>query len=288
MRGRGEIDQRNLQLYRGAPNAQMQDRELLFEIRTEQHDRGGAVAVGDLGARNAEHELGGKPVADLGVDVVGADHALHQPGERVGVFVGAARAAEQRDRFGAVRVARAPDQRGGGIERVRPRDLLQLVADAPVRFDHAVVGVDPLDAVATLVAEPTVVHRLGIDTEQTDQPVRRRLHRAPALHRARVARGFDRVEIPRPGLEPVLPRGERAHRADLHGVAGEVRVERLLGEVQHLHVVAAVDEVDQRITGDLLGKPRAPAALDATLAVEEHEVAELDRLLEVALLLDEA
>ena len=37
-----------------------------------------------------------------------------------------------------------------------------------------------------------------------------------------------------------------------------------------------------------VGEARAAAALDAALAVEQHEVADRDRLLEVALLLDEA
>ena len=51
---------------------------------------------------------------------------------------------------------------------------------------------------------------------------------------------------------------------------------------------AALAEVDQRIAGDLRGEAGAAAALDAALAVEQHEVADRHRLLEVALLLDEA
>ena len=132
-----------------------------------------------------------------------------------------------------------------------------------------------------------MVHGLGVDAEQAHEPVRRRLERTPALHRARVARRLDRFEIPGTGLEAVLPRGERADRTDLHRVAGEVRVERLVGEVEHLHAVAALDEVDQRVAGDLLGEAGTTSALDAALPVEEHQVAELDRLLEVTLLLDE-
>ena len=97
-----EVDERHAELHRGAAHAQVEHRELLLEVGPEQHDRGGAVAVGDLGARQAEHELGREAVAELRVDVVGADHALHQAGERVRVFVGAARAAEQRDRLGTV------------------------------------------------------------------------------------------------------------------------------------------------------------------------------------------
>jgi hypothetical protein len=45
--------------------------------------------------------------------------------------------------------------------------------------------------------------------------------------------------------------------------------------------------VDQRVAGDLVGEAGAAVAQDAALAVEAHEVADRDRLLEVALLLDE-
>ena len=44
----------------------------------------------------------------------------------------------------------------------------------------------------------------------------------------------------------------------------------------------------RRIARDLGREPRAAAALDAALPVEQHQVADRDRLLEVALLLDEA
>ena len=52
--------------------------------------------------------------------------------------------------------------------------------------------------------------------------------------------------------------------------------------------VAAAAEVDQRISGDLGREAGAAAALDAALTVEQDEVADRDRLLEVPLLLDEA
>ena len=82
--------------------------------------------------------------------------------------------------------------------------------------------------------------------------------------------------------------GERTDRADLHGVAAEVRREGLVGEGVDLGLVAPADELDQRVARHLVGEAGAAVALDAALAVEEHEVAERDRLLEVPLLLDEA
>ena len=177
---------------------------------------------------------------------------------------------------------------GRGVERFRPRHLGELTRLTHHRVEDARVGVHPLDPVPALVAQPSVVHRLGIDAQQPHQAVRRRLQRAPALHRTRDTRGLRGREVPRAGAEAVLARGQRADRTDLHGVAREVRVERLVGEVQHLRAVAAVDEVDQRVARDLVREACAPRALDAPLAVEQDQLAQADRLLPVALLLDEA
>ena len=55
----------------------------------------------------------------------------------------------------------------------------------------------------------------------------------------------------------------------------------------HLRLVAPLHEVDQRVAGDVLGEAGAAVAEDAALAVEVDEVADRDRLLVVALLLDE-
>src|SRR4029079_12018000 len=111
---------------------------------------------------------------------------------------------------------------------------------------------------------------------------------AAAVDRARGARCLDRLQVPRPGAEAVRARSERAHRADLHGVAGEVRRERLVGVRDDLGVGAALAEVDERVARDLRREPRAATALDAALPVEQQEVADRHRLLEVTLLLDEA
>src|SRR5207302_11492202 len=93
--------------------------------------------------------------------------------------------------------------------------------------------------------------------------------------------------IPGPGPEPVGAGQQGADRAYLHGVAAEVGREGLVGEGQDLHLVAAVDEVDEGVAGDLVGETGAAGALDAALAVEQHQVADGDGLLEVALLFDE-
>ena len=133
-----------------------------------------------------------------------------------------------------------------------------------------------------------MVDRLGVDAEQPGQAVLRGLHGDPAADRAGGAGGLDLIEVPGPGGEAVGRRGERADRADLHRVAAEVGREGLGGEGRDLDLLAAAGEVDLRLAGHLGGEAGAARALDAALAVEQHEVRDGDGLLEVALLLDEA
>ncbi len=96
------------------------------------------------------------------------------------------------------------------------------------------------------------------------------------------------MQVPGAGLEPVGGGGQGAHRADLDGVAREVGAEGKIGEGVHLGVVAAVPELDERVAGDLVGEAGAAGAEDAPLPVQQHQVGDRDRLLEVPLLLDEA
>jgi hypothetical protein len=96
------------------------------------------------------------------------------------------------------------------------------------------------------------------------------------------------VHVDSTGLEAVGRGGQRPHRADLHGVAAEVAGEGIPRERVDLGLVAPVNEADQRVAGHLGGEPGAAVAQDAALAVEHHQVADRDGLLEVALLLEEA
>ena len=150
------------------------------------------------------------------------------------------------------------------------------------------LAVHRLEVEAALVAQPAPVHRVAVDALVAQQLVAARLHGDAAPHRARRAGALGLVEVPRPGLEAVRLGRERPDRADLHGVAAEVRGERLVGEGHDLRLVAPLDEVDERVAGHVLGEPRAAVAEDAPLAVEVDEVADGDGLLVVALLLDHA
>ena len=108
-----------------------------------------------------------------------------------------------------------------------------------------------------------------------------RAQRAPGG--AVLARRRDRDEVEGARPEPVRRAGERAHGADLHGVAGEVGVERLVRRGADLLLGAALEQLDHRVARDLLGEPGAARAGHAALTVEEHLRADVDRLLELAL-----
>ena len=172
----------------------------------------------------------------------------------------------------------------------RERRVPRRLDEARLQLHHGcaetVVAVDGFEVEAAAVAEPTPVHRVGVDALVAQHLVAARLHHGAAADRTRGAGRLLLVEVPRSGLEPVRLGGERADRADLHGVAGEVRRERLVGERDDLGVVAAADEVDELVAGHLVGEAGAAVAEDAALAVEEHEIADRDRLLVVTLLLD--
>src|SRR5205823_12158318 len=79
------------------------------------------------------------------------------------------------------------------------------------------------------------------------------------------------LDLPRPGLEAVLRRGERADRAQLDHVAAERRQVRLVLERRDHRLRAAVDSDELPVLGDALAEARAAVAEDAALAVERDQ-----------------
>ena len=93
------------------------------------------------------------------------------------------------------------------------------------------------------------------------------------------AQRADRVDgvrvVPGPRAEAILPRRDRADRADVHQVAGQERVHALLVEGGDLAAVAAIDDADLRVAVDLAHEADAPRAQDAAVAVEHQRRAEI-------------
>lgn len=94
-------------------------------------------------------------------------------------------------------------------------------------------------------------------------------------------------QIERAGPEPVRGTRQRAHRADLDGVAGEVRLERFLRVDPDLLQRTPLHQLDERIPRNLLGEPGAPRAQHTPLPVQKDLCGQRNRLGERALDLPE-
>ena len=88
------------------------------------------------------------------------------------------------------------------------------------------------------------------------------------------------LDLPRPRLEAVEGRRERADGAELDHVPGEDRAVRLVLEGRDLGARAAVPRDQLAVLGDLLREARAAVAEDAALAVERDQRRDRDRLVE--------
>jgi hypothetical protein len=228
--GRGDLDDAQALRHHGVAEAQVQDRQLLLEVGCEQHDGAGCARGVDRRPGQAEHGLGREPVAHLGVDVVRPEDGPRELRPGVGVLVGQAGPAQHGHRRGVAVDGTGQPVRHPG-ERLRPRGLDQLVALADERRPQPLLGVGGLEGEAALVAQPAPVDRVHVDAEVADEAVGRALHGHAAPHRAHGAGRLDLVEVPRPGPEAVRLGQERPHRADLDGVAAEVRGEGVVGKV---------------------------------------------------------
>src|SRR5262249_49280344 len=157
-----QVDERNTKFGDGTTHAQVQNRHFLLQVGAEEHDDARTIAVTDFGAPHADNHLGREAVAELRVDIVGADDTPGEARPRVRVFVRAVRAAEHRNGTGTVIVTRFANCGRRRVERVGPRHFVPRVAGLYLRFQHTIFGVHPSDAVATLVAQPAVVHGVGV------------------------------------------------------------------------------------------------------------------------------
>src|SRR4051794_2938526 len=191
------------------------------------------------------------------------------------------------ERGGAL--ARLLERRGGLLERPLPGDLAQVAAVAHERRGDPLGRVNRLVGKAALVAEPAVVHLGVVAREDADD-----LGVVPdreldvALARAQRAQRTCVLDVPGPCAEAVGGRGERAHRAELDDVAAERRDVGAAVVGAYEGVVASLEEHQLVVLGHLLREADAAVAEDAALAVDRDQRRQLERLLEVALWLDEA
>ncbi len=207
---------------------------------------------------------------------VGAEPMPHEARERGGLLD--ALAPGERDHDRAARLAEALRRFADGL--VVGDGLEAAPADPDQRLAQPVGRMQVIEREPALVAEPAVIH-LGVVPGEDPRDVAlagRRPGVAP--DRAEPADGRDVVDLPWPRAEAVGRREERADRAELGHVAGEVRAVGLVSEGRDHRLRAAVRGHELKILGDVLGEARAAVAEDAALAVERDGRRDRDRLVE--------
>ena len=175
----------------------------------------------------------------------------HRHGLAVGEVAG--------DRGDALRLA---EPRGGRGERVGPACRGELAVLAHIGGVEALAA-QPVAGEPRLVGDPLLVDIL---VQQRDHP----LHLAAARIDADIA--ADRVhhvdglglgQLPRPGVEGVGLRGQRADRAEIDDIARQLRGQRLLDIGADLHVLAAPGGAELLDAGHLGDEADAARAVDA-------------------------
>ena len=151
------------------------------------------------------------------------------------------------------------------------------------RRPQAIGGPQMVVGEPALVADPALVDLRMVARQHARDLALARRRPGVAPDRAEAADRGDVLDLPRPRAEAVDGRGERAHRAQLDDVAGEVGAVRLVLERGDVRVRAAVQRHELPVLGDLLGEARAAVAEDAALTVERDQRRDRDRLVERAL-----
>lgn len=272
----------------GLAQPQEDDRRLLLGLQPDQQDGGGRLQlpVGDAAAVEVDAPAGDGDSQEVGllaavrtgpeVHVVGAER---DPGE-LGVAV---RVLDGHPAAGQHRGARPAQALGGPGERLRPGGGDQFTVLPDHRGGEAVALLGVAEGEPALVAVPLLVHLRLVAGQPAQHLAAAVVGALAAAGRAVLAHARRGDQVERAGAEPVGGRGERADRADLDGVAGEVRGQRLVVADADLLEGAPLEQVDERVAGDLLREAGAAGAQHAAFAVQQHLAGERDRLLVGAL-----
>ena len=278
---RSELNEGRPVLHDSMTQTQIQRSQIFFGVGAAQDD-GSAAAAGivDRGPRQTEHNFGAKTIAELCVDMIGADHPLGQLGPGVLSFVVEAGTTDHRHSVGIDAVERGHYP----IERHAPADGFELTVAAHHRRDQPTLAVERLESEPLLIREPTPVDRVGVDTKNSQHLIARRLDGDAGADRVGPSGRDCFFEIPWTCFEAVGLCGQRSDRTDLHRISRKVGGERLVREGIDLSVGTPIHEVNQRVAGDFIRETGAAVTENAALTVEVDGVADRYRLFEVALL----
>ncbi len=136
-------------------------------------------------------------------------------------------------------------------------------------------ALQPVDREAGLVAQPLLVH-VVIDARQDAQHFRpARIDADIAADRIEHVDAVHLVQLPRPRDEGVGLRGQRADRAEIDDISGQLGVQRALDIGADFHVLATPGRAEFRHAGDLGDEADAARAMYAARHHSLHQRAEI-------------
>ncbi|MCW0449263.1 hypothetical protein NB706_002097 [Xanthomonas sacchari] len=218
----------------------------LLDLRQRQRERLGQRGIGEVAVVHAVIE-------------VAAVQALGQARQQRALLVGGGRMREHAQRVAAVGLE---DLARGG-QPFGPRHLAPLPVDLAHRPQCAVLGVQALVRVAVAVGQPALVDRFVVARHGAQHFAAAHVQEQVGAHRVVVAQRLARHQFPGPRAELEHLVGQRADRAHVDHVAGQLGGQRLAVVGTDLQVLAAVHAAQLVGAGDVRGEAHAARALDA-------------------------
>ncbi len=237
----------------------MQQRQLVADVAAEHDD---AVRAFDLRQRQAEDFGGGGvgevAVVDAVVDVGGAQ-AGGETGQQRALLVGGRRVHQHAE---VVTLVGGEDLLGGG-QAFSPAHFLPLAIDLAQRLDRTVIAVQALVRIAVAIGQPAFVDRFVVARHRAQHFAATHVQEQVRAHRIVVTQRLACGQFPRTGAELEHLVGQRADRADVDDVAGQLGGQRLAVVGADLQVLTAVHATQLVGTGNVGGEADAAGALDA-------------------------
>uniref|UniRef100_A0AAG5DV64 Uncharacterized protein n=1 Tax=Anopheles atroparvus TaxID=41427 RepID=A0AAG5DV64_ANOAO len=157
----------------------------------------------------------------------------------------------------------APQRLRDRDERRFPLDRLQVAARVAQHRCDQPLALQPIAGEARLVRQPLLVDGVVFAGQNAQHLAGARAHHDVAAERVEHVDRFDFANFPRARHEAVRLVGERADRAQIDHVAGQLGQEELLHVRADLHIVAAARRAEIVDAGHLGREANAARAVDA-------------------------
>ena len=224
-------------------------------------------------AADQQHDVGMLDVGERGIEPhrIEAAHVIGQP--RLAPFeLVRAHCGKQRlgriHRLAIEQITRDRGDRRSGVhigdclERFLPAGGLQFAVAPHIRTIKPPMH-QPIDGVARLVGRPFLVHVVVYPWQHAQHFASTRVETDIGADRVHHVDAERLGELPRPCLERIGFRCERAHGTEIDDVTRQLRLHGMLQIRRDLHILAAPDHADILDAGHFLGKAHAAGAVDA-------------------------